>query len=167
MVRCYRPPCGCTRDELSTKSRRRDHRWGCHGQCDRLLPLTKRPVFGGSVAVIERDPTYAHASSALSASSIRQQFSTPENIRMSRFGIEFIREIDRHLGLGDGAVVDIGLDEGGYLYLATSAFEGSGRNHAVQVAEGADTVLLSPRQILIAFPGCRPRMSRWGPRALG
>jgi FAD-dependent oxidoreductase domain-containing protein 1 len=37
-----------------------------------------------SVIVVERDPTYKTASSALSASSIRQQFSTPVNVAMSR-----------------------------------------------------------------------------------
>ena len=115
--------------------------------------LQADPTFDGSVVVIERDPTYAHASSALSASSIRQQFSTPENIRMSGFGIEFIREIDRHLGLGDGVRVDIGLDEGGYLYLATPAFEDVLReNHVVQIAEGADVVLLSPTEVAARFP---------------
>ncbi len=119
--------------------RRRDHRWGRHRQRDRLLP-PERPGFDGSVAVIERDPTYARASSALSASSIRQQFSTPENIRMSLFGIEFLREIDRHLSLDDGPAVDVGLHEGGYLYLATAEFEAALRaNHDVQVAEGADS----------------------------
>ncbi len=108
--------------------------------------------FDGTVAVIERDPTYARASSALSASSIRQQFSTPENIRMSLFGIEFMRNIGHHLAVDD-APVDIGLTEGGYLYLATAANEAALRaNHAVQMTEGADNVLLTPDEIAARFP---------------
>ena len=39
--------------------------------------LTADPAFAGEVVVVERDPAYRAASSALSASSIRQQFSTP------------------------------------------------------------------------------------------
>ena len=42
-----------------------------------------------------------------------------------------------------GRRCDIGLREGGYLYLATPAFEAVLRaNHAIQIAEGADIVLL-------------------------
>ena len=63
--------------------------------------LSSDPMFRGRTVVIERDPTYARASSALSASSIRQQFSTPENIRMSLYGIAFMREIGRHLAVDD------------------------------------------------------------------
>lgn len=50
-----------------------------------------------SVTVIERDPTYAKSSSALSAASIRQQFSTPLSIQMSLYGIEFLRTIGERL----------------------------------------------------------------------
>ena len=42
------------------------------------------PAFRGKVTVVERDPTYARASSALSASSIRQQFSTAINVEIGR-----------------------------------------------------------------------------------
>uniref|UniRef100_UPI0035CA6D0A FAD-dependent oxidoreductase n=1 Tax=uncultured Caballeronia sp. TaxID=1827198 RepID=UPI0035CA6D0A len=44
------------------------------------------------VIVIERDPTYVRASSALSTSSLRQQFSTPVNIQLSQFGYQFMSE---------------------------------------------------------------------------
>ena len=107
------------------------------------------------VVVIERDPSYARASSALSASSIRQQFSTPENIRMSRFGIEFMRDIGRHLAVDDvsSAIVDIGLIEGGYLYLATAGSEAVLRaNHAIQMGEGASVILLGPAALAARFP---------------
>jgi FAD-dependent oxidoreductase domain-containing protein 1 len=114
--------------------------------------LLSDPDFDGRIAIIERDPTYKRASSALSASAIRQQFSTRENIRMSRFGIDFLRDIDRHLGLGDGPPIDVGLQEKGYLYLATPSFEPVMReNHAIQVDEGAQVVLLDPAELAARF----------------
>ena len=46
-----------------------------------------------SVLLVERDRNFTLASSARSASSIRQQFSHPLNIRMSQFGLEFLHEV--------------------------------------------------------------------------
>ncbi len=71
------------------------------------------------VVVIERDPTYARASSALSAASIRQQYSTPLSVQMSLYGIEFLRSIGERLAV-DGTEPCIDLHEGGYLFLATT-----------------------------------------------
>src|ERR1044071_4756940 len=86
--------------------------------------------FTGKVTVVERDPTYARASSALSASSIRQQFSTPLNIHLSRYGIGFLRQARDLLG------VDLALKEEGYLFLASAAGEAVLRaNNTVQRAE--------------------------------
>jgi glycine/D-amino acid oxidase-like deaminating enzyme len=111
--------------------------------------LTHDPGFTGRVAVVERDPTYARASTALSAASIRQQFSTPQNIRMSRFGIDFIRGLKQRFG----AEADVGFRERGYLLLATEAGAGTLRaNHVVQQAEGADIVLLPPDAMAAQFP---------------
>ena len=78
---------------------------------------------GLPVVVVERDPAYTQASSALSASSIRQQFSTGINIALSQFGIDFLRNLKTELAVGNDRP-DIGLVEDGYLYLATSAGEG-------------------------------------------
>jgi glycine/D-amino acid oxidase-like deaminating enzyme len=101
--------------------------------------LTHDLGFAGSVVVIERDPTYAHAATTLSAASIRQQFSTPENIRMSRFGVAFLRDLKARFG----ADADIAFRECGYLLLASEAGAATlAANHAVQRAEGADIVLM-------------------------
>ena len=104
--------------------------------------LLEDPAFDGRVAVIERDPTFRRASSALSAASIRRQFSTPENIRMSAFSFGWLRDN-----------LDVGLHEAGYLYLATRETAPIlEENHEVQVAEGADVVLLSPDELSRRFP---------------
>lgn len=105
--------------------------------------------FSGTVGVVERDPTYAQAATTLSAASIRQQFSTPENIRMSRFGLEFFRSLPERFG----PTADIALREAGYLLLAG----GSGRvtlatNYGVQTAEGADIVWLGQAALSDRFP---------------
>jgi FAD-dependent oxidoreductase domain-containing protein 1 len=103
--------------------------------------------FTGKIVVVERDPTYARASSALSASSIRQQFSTPLNIHLSRYGIGFLRRAREILD------VDLGLKEPGYLFLASSAGEAVLRaNHAIQKGEGCSVELLDPAQLTGRFP---------------
>lgn len=105
-----------------------------------------------SVTVIERDPTYAQSSSALSAASIRQQFSTPLSIQMSLFGIDFLRHIGEKLEV-DGHQPSIDLHEGGYLFLATPGGETTLReNHALQTSLGANIALLAPDALQEKFP---------------
>ena len=58
-----------------------------------FLSLQKTP--GREIWVIEKDPTYQIASSSLSASSIRQQFSTPICIQLSQFGYDFFFSCER------------------------------------------------------------------------
>ena len=105
------------------------------------------------VTVLERDFSYARASSALSASSIRQQFSTAINMALSAYGIGVLRDAARELAVPGAPPPDIGLHEGGYLYLATPAGEGVLRdNHALQRASGADVALLAPDELRERFP---------------
>ena len=53
---------------------------------------------GRRVVLIERDPSYAQASTSRSAGGLRQQFSTPENIAMSQFTLSLIRQIKTVFG---------------------------------------------------------------------
>jgi glycine/D-amino acid oxidase-like deaminating enzyme len=95
--------------------------------------------FSGRVALIERDPSFARAATTLSCSSIRQQFSTPENIRLSRFGLEFLRGMKGRFG----ADADPALHESGYMILAPVGSEAIlEENYRTQVSEGAPVVLL-------------------------
>ena len=114
--------------------------------------LAAQPDFSGSVLVLEQDFSYAQCATALSAASIRHQFSTPDNIRMSQFGTQFIRQIADYLVV-DGQVPDVGFHEGGYLFLASSAGQGVLQaNHAVQRSLGVDVALLSPAQLQARLP---------------
>jgi len=108
--------------------------------------------FQGRVLVVEKDPDYRTASSALSASCIRHQYSNAVNVRMSMFGTEFIRCFREKLG-GDPEIPEITLKETGYLFLATAAGAPVLRaNQAVQAGCGAATVLMTPDQIARRFP---------------
>ncbi|QFU15260.1 NAD(P)/FAD-dependent oxidoreductase [Microvirga thermotolerans] len=114
--------------------------------------LLSDPGFRGRVVVVEKDPTYRLSASALSAASIRQQYSSAVNIRISLYGIEFLRSLGERLAV-DGERPEIDLKEGGYLYCATEAgapvLE---ENHALQTAEGADILLMEPDGLKARFP---------------
>lgn len=108
--------------------------------------------FGGRVLVVEKDFTYQKAASSLSGSSIRQQFSTAVNIRVSLFGIEFLRNGPELLAV-DGERPDIRVRENGYLYLATAAGAPVlAENYALQIAEGADIMLMDAAELKARFP---------------
>lgn len=107
------------------------------------------------VQVVEPDPGLSSASSALSAGSIRQQFSNPVNVRLSQFGHELISNASDWLSV-DGAPVDVGFVPGAYLFCASAA--GAAvlqHNHAAQRNAGADVALLSPADTATRFPWLR------------
>jgi FAD-dependent oxidoreductase domain-containing protein 1 len=107
---------------------------------------------GAAVTVLERDPSYRRASSALSASSIRQQFSTPINIALSQASLAFLHRIGDELEV-DGQRPGIDLVEAGYLYLATAAGAAQLRvNHALQRAHGAAIELLDTATLRARWP---------------
>jgi glycine/D-amino acid oxidase-like deaminating enzyme len=113
--------------------------------------LTGNKDFTGRVLVVERDQSYEFAATSLSNSSIRQQFSTELNIRISQFGAEFSQNLPRYMG-PDAPKLKI--RNFGYMYLAADdSFATVLRaQQALQVSLGAETRVLSPDQIKAEYP---------------
>ena len=111
--------------------------------------------------VLERDPTYTRASSALSASSIRQQFSTPLNIALSRASLALMAPWRD----------DLSFVEAGYLYLVSEAGAEVLRTlNQRQRAAGADMRLLDPDALRARWPWLATdgiTLGSWGARGEG
>lgn len=115
--------------------------------------LALRPDAPRRIVVVERDPTYRTSSTTLSAASIRQQFSTPVNIQLSRFGIGLIKDLDRWLGVPEAPSPEIDFVERGYLFLATEAgLPTLERIHAIQRQHDVPVALLGPMELRERFP---------------
>jgi FAD-dependent oxidoreductase domain-containing protein 1 len=116
---------------------------------------------GVLATVLERDPTYRIASSALSASSIRQQFSTPLNIALSQASLELMQP------WRDG----LQFVEAGYLYLATDAGAAALEAlHALQRRAGANILLLDRHALRKRWPWLAVddiALGSWGARGEG
>ena len=114
--------------------------------------LSRNPDFGGTVLVVERDPSYVNSSTARTNSCMRQQFSTEVNIRISQFGAEFVR--DFRAWMDDPETPEIAVSYFGYLYLAADEATAAvlRANQRVQASLGAGTVIMAPDEIAAAYP---------------
>ena len=105
--------------------------------------------FAGSVTVFEKDPSYQFASTARSAASIRQQFTTPVSTQMSQFSFGFLERLAGRFG-PDG---EIALVRGAYLLLADAAREAMLRScHDTFTRLGADIAWLDRDALAARFP---------------
>ncbi|XP_029842065.2 FAD-dependent oxidoreductase domain-containing protein 1 [Ixodes scapularis] len=115
--------------------------------------LKQRAPESFSLAVVERDLTYSRSSTVLSVGGIRQQFSLPENIQLSLFSAQFLRNVKRNLSVLDFDPPDIQFQPHGYLFLASEGgVEQMTKNLAVQEECGAKVELLRPPELKQQFP---------------
>ena len=118
--------------------------------------LAVEPAFGGTILVIERDSSYAHAATPRSWGGIRQQFSTPENVAMSIYGAHFVKHAATMLAV-DGEATDLGFREQGYLFLASPAgMPVLEANCALARSLGGAVTLLKPADLAQRFPWLNP-----------
>ena len=101
------------------------------------------------IVMIERDTSYAEASTALSAGGLRQQFSTPENIALSQATLAIIRQLSSIFGPD----ADVSFREQGYLIMSTGSGEALlAENVDLQRRQGGDIVLLGATELAARFP---------------
>ncbi|XP_052094541.1 FAD-dependent oxidoreductase domain-containing protein 1-like isoform X1 [Mytilus californianus] len=115
--------------------------------------LKKRNPKGVNVTIVERDYGYTRASSMLSAGGIRHQFSLQENIQMSMFTTDFIRNIREHLSVLDHEPPDVQFHHQGYMFLANKE-QAENLETCVKLQRelGAKIELMSREKISQKFP---------------
>ncbi len=115
--------------------------------------LSREPGFDGSVLVVEKDPLYQQCSTAHTNSCMRQQFSNPLNVQISRFAADYVRDFRSWMD-DDPEVPEIYVNHYGYMYLAgDDTFADTLRtNQRVQAELGASTKIMSPDEIKAAYP---------------
>uniref|UniRef100_A0A914W269 FAD-dependent oxidoreductase domain-containing protein 1 n=1 Tax=Plectus sambesii TaxID=2011161 RepID=A0A914W269_9BILA len=107
-----------------------------------------------SVVVVENDDTFKRSSTILAAGGIRQQFSIPENVEMSMFTAEFLRNAGEHLQILDNDPPDVNVLPMGYLFLASTeeGAETMKKNWRMQTGLGAKVALLNKEELKLRFP---------------
>jgi FAD-dependent oxidoreductase domain-containing protein 1 len=107
---------------------------------------------GADVVVIERDPSFEHASTPRASGGIRRLFSLPENIELSQYSIAFFDAFAETMAV-DGVPADIGLRKNGYLFIVPQ--DGRAvleRNFDTQQRLGCNVSWLEPDELRHRFP---------------
>jgi len=108
-----------------------------------------------TVTVVERDPTYALASTPRASGGVRRLFSLPENIRLSQYSIPFFEQFETAMAV-DGEPAPIGFKKNGYLFIVPpGAIQTLRANFEAQEREGVRVAWLEPREIAERFPSMR------------
>ena len=104
------------------------------------------------VAVIERDPTYERASTTLSLSNIRIQFSLKENIQISQYTVARLKRFEEEMAV-DGQQPRIHFRQDGNLFLVDEAGKSAAeKNLQLQKSLGCQVEWWSPQRIKEIYP---------------
>jgi glycine/D-amino acid oxidase-like deaminating enzyme len=105
-----------------------------------------------NVAVVERDPTYARASTTLSMSNVRIQFSLKQNIQISQFAFQVLETFEQDMAVG-GQAPKIYFHRDGNLFLVGEQNqEAARRAYDLQRSLGCRIEWWSPAEIKARYP---------------
>lgn len=111
--------------------------------------------FTGRIVIVERDPTYARASSSLAMGGIRQQFGSSVNVQMVQYSVAFYRDFDRRMRV-DAYDPRASFVQRGYLFLADAASAPAlERRYHVMRERGANVRRLPVDDIRAMLPDLR------------
>jgi FAD-dependent oxidoreductase domain-containing protein 1 len=109
------------------------------------------------LAVVERDPTYAKASTTLSMSNVRIQFSLRENVQISLYTLQILKTFEEDMTVGDRQP-KIYFRREGNLFLVDTAGETAARQAAeMQKQLGCRVQWWPPQTIKTHYPLYEPQ----------
>jgi glycine/D-amino acid oxidase-like deaminating enzyme len=111
---------------------------------------------GLKVAVLERDPTYARASTTLSMSNVRIQFSLKENIQISQYAFQVLERFEDEMTVEDRRPRIYYRREGNLFLVGTANHAAAKRAFDLQRSLGCRVEWWSPQQIRERYPLYEP-----------
>ncbi len=110
-----------------------------------------------SVAVVERDFTYSQASTTLSMSNVRTQFSLKENVQISLYTLQILKSFEEDMDV-EGRKPKIYFRQEGNLFLVDAAGENVARQAAeMQKQLGCRVQWWTPQMIKAHYPLYEPQ----------
>jgi FAD-dependent oxidoreductase domain-containing protein 1 len=104
------------------------------------------------IVVIEKDPSYTRASTTLSMSNARIQFSLKQNIQISQYAFEILERFEQDMGVGDRHP-RIGFKREGNLFVADAqGLESAKSAVKLQKELGCDILWQSSEEIATKYP---------------
>lgn len=106
------------------------------------------------VAVVERDPTYARASTPLSIGNLRTQFNLKENVQISQYAFQFMKTFEDEMEV-DGLRPNISWHPEGNLFILDNAGKAGAQNEmAMQQGLGCHVEWWSKEKLEKRLPHC-------------
>ena len=105
-----------------------------------------------NVAVVERDPTYARASTTLSMSNVRIQFSLKQNIQISQFAFQVLETFEQDMAVGDHAPKIYFHRDGNLFLVGEQNLEAARRAYDLQRSLGCRVEWWSPAEVKARYP---------------
>jgi glycine/D-amino acid oxidase-like deaminating enzyme len=105
-----------------------------------------------NVVVVERDPTYARASTTLSMSNVRIQFSLKQNIQISQFAFQVLETFEEDMAVGDHTPKIYFHRDGNLFLVGEQNLEAARRAYDLQRSLGCRVEWWSPAEIKARYP---------------